>query len=187
MGGGRVSARRGARASGALWCLAALAAAAEAPPSSGGACTRAGRARRGGSRRLVSRAQKIGFPGGKSATCAQSRKQPGFDHRSALFTTQTHAARAARPKPRIGATSLLQSAREKRLPRRSMRLVVLLAATAPAASFKLLWSRSGAEKRRLSAGRHLEGHLHAIDAAVCAQAVYQTWKDQKDGKATRRP
>ena len=49
----------------------------------------------------------------------------------------------------------------------------------------------GAEKRRLPAGRHLEGQSrlppprHRRDDSIArAQAVYQRWKDQKDGKAS---
>ena len=52
------------------------------------------------------------------------------------------------------------------------RLVALLAALAPAACFKLPWSRSAAPK----SGGYQVGDI--------SKAVYQTWKDQKDGKAT---
>ena len=51
--------------------------------------------------------------------------------------------------------------------------------------------RRGAEKRRLPARRHLEGQSRLPsprhrrdDAIVRAQAVYQTYKNQKDGKAS---
>ena len=54
-----------------------------------------------------------------------------------------------------------------------MRLVVLLAAAAPAASFKLPWSRSAAPPK---SGGYQLGDI--------SKAVYQTWKDQKDGKAS---
>ena len=54
-----------------------------------------------------------------------------------------------------------------------MRLVVLLAATTPAASFKLPWSRSAAAPK---SGGYQLGDI--------SKAVYQTWKDQKDGKAS---
>ena len=53
----------------------------------------------------------------------------------------------------------------------AMRLVVLLAATTPAASFKLPWSRSAPKS-----GGYQLGDI--------SKAVYQTWKDQKDGKAS---
>ena len=52
------------------------------------------------------------------------------------------------------------------------RLVALLAALAPAACFKLPWSRSAAPK----SGGYQVGDI--------SKAVYQTWKDQKDGKAS---
>ena len=51
-----------------------------------------------------------------------------------------------------------------------MCLVVLLAATTPASSFKPPWSRSAAPK----SGGYQLGDI--------SKAVYQTWKDQKDGK-----
>ncbi len=52
-----------------------------------------------------------------------------------------------------------------------MLLVVVLAATTPAASFKLPWSRSAPKS-----GGYQLGDI--------SKAVYQTWKDQKDGKFT---
>ena len=51
----------------------------------------------------------------------------------------------------------------------AMRLVVLLAGTTPAAAFKLPWSRSAPKS-----GGYQLGDI--------SKAVYQTWKDQKDGK-----
>ena len=55
-----------------------------------------------------------------------------------------------------------------------MRLVVVLAATTPASSFKLPWSRSAAAPK---SGGYQLGDI--------SKAVYQTYKNQKDGKATK--
>ena len=52
-----------------------------------------------------------------------------------------------------------------------MRLVVVLAATTPAAAFKLPWSRSAPKS-----GGYQLGDI--------SKAVYQTYKNQKDGKAS---